>query len=435
MDAALLGRLINPYTQTSLDNLFSRAVVAGPKDSPLASPETADSASLGAAADSPARVLNEEILRSLDKVLSANAGAGLDRTSGADAFTPEKLADRVLGFIESIVGQQPDEGQRSELLEQARAGIEKGFAEARDILDGLGVLEGNIADNVNRTYDLIQSGLDRLASKDSDEVSDDIEAEQSPDTVAATQAGFVAASYSTSQTTSLIVNTLDGDRVTIDISKQATTSRTEVAGSTGDAGFNSIQSSREASVNFSFSVEGDLDKDEQKAIDRLIRRIDKVSDKFFDGKVQSAFDKAAKIKFDSDELADYSLNLSSTQTYRAVAAYEQTQPATAESEEGGLGDAAALGGEVRGLIDEAEATTPLAEPARDVANIFTTLTSERASALGFDALKDDAMSMLRDLVGRIVDSYKAERETSHEDKHHRHGHHGEREQDDLVELA
>ena len=440
MDAALLGRLINPYSQSSVDNLFSRAVVVGPKDGPLDSSATADSASLSAAAESPDQVLNEEILRALDKVLSARGSNGLDRTSGTDEYTPEKVADRIVGFIQSIVGQEPDEGKRSELLEQARAGIEKGFAEARDILDRLGVLKGNVADSVNRTYELIQSGLDRLASKGSDENSDGAENKQDPDVVAATQAGFVAASYSTNQTTSLIVNTQDGDRVTIDISKQATTSRTEVAGSTGDAGFNSIQASREASVSFSFSVEGNLDKDEQKAIDKLIKRIDKVSDRFFDGKVQSAFDKAAKIKFDSEELADYSLSLSSTQTYRAVAAYQEAQPTAAEPEEGSLGDAAALGGEVRGLIDEAEATTPLAEPARDVANIFTTLTNERASAFGFDALKDDAMSMLRDLVDRIVDGYKTEREASREDRHHSHDHHrhdqrGEREQDDLVELA
>lgn len=406
MDAALLGRLINPYTQTSLDKLFSRAIVAEPKDSPSASPETADSVGLGAAADSPAQVLNEEILRALDKVLSSNGSAGLDGTSGADAYTPEKVADRILGFIGSVVGQEPDEGQRSELLEQARAGIEKGFAEARDILDGLGVLKGDIADNVNRTYDLIQNGLDRLASKD----SDNIDIEQGADAAVATQAGFAAASYSTSQTTSLIVNTQDGDRVTIDISKKAKTSRTEVAGSSGDAGFNTIQSSREASVSFNFSVEGNLDKDEQKAIDKLIKRIDNVSDRFFDGKVQSAFEKAAKIKFDSEELADYSLNLSNSQAYRAVAAYQQSQPVTAEPEAVSLGYAAALGGEVSGLIDEAAATTPLAEPARDVANIFTALTSERASEFGFDALKDDAMSMLRDLVDRIVDSYKTQQE-------------------------
>jgi hypothetical protein len=38
-------------------------------------------------------------------------------------------------------------------------GIDKGFAEARQILDGLKVLEGDVASNVDKTYELVQAGL------------------------------------------------------------------------------------------------------------------------------------------------------------------------------------------------------------------------------------------------------------------------------------
>jgi len=39
-------------------------------------------------------------------------------------------------------------------------GIDKGFKDARDILEGLNVLkEGNIAGNIDATYDLVQKGL------------------------------------------------------------------------------------------------------------------------------------------------------------------------------------------------------------------------------------------------------------------------------------
>ena len=146
--------------------------------------------------------------------------------------------------------------------------------------------------------------LDQLVSNGFAEAPGNTAAENTPAGAVATQAGFVAASYTSLQSTSLVVNTQDGDRVTIDITRQATTSRTEVAGIAGD---------------------------------------------------------------------------------------------------------------VRGLIDEAAVTRPLAEPARDVAKLFTALTRERASAFGFDALKSDAMSMLRDLVGRIVDSYKTDRTDSGEE--------------------
>lgn len=428
MDATLSGRLFTPYTRL-LDTLFSRVVVTGPKDLPdppggllsppqgdpgQSIPATADSAKLGVAAASPVRVLNQEVLRALDKALSVDGGKGLDRSAEPDAYTPEKVADRILGFIGQLVGQETDTGRRSELLKQVRAGVEKGFAEARDILDGLGVLKGDIAANVDRTYALIQDGLDKLATNESGVTPDNTAAEVAPTGTVTTQAGFVAASYTSRQSTSLVINTRDGDRVTIDITKQATSSHTEVAGSAGNAGFSSVQNSRQASVNFTFSVEGELDKDEKKAIDQLVRRIDKVSGKFFDGNVQAAFNKAASLKFDGEELAAYSLKLDSSQTYRAVAAYQQSQQTAAKQPDtaaatASLGDAAALGGEVRGLIDTAAATTPLASPANAVADIFTTLTNDRASAFGLDALKKDALSTLRDLVSRIVDSYRADR--------------------------
>ena len=38
-------------------------------------------------------------------------------------------------------------------------GIEQGFAEAREILDGLGVLQGDIANNIEQTYQRVQEGL------------------------------------------------------------------------------------------------------------------------------------------------------------------------------------------------------------------------------------------------------------------------------------
>ena len=415
MDAGLFGNITNPFASRTPASPFGRLLIRGPGgESPQPVPGAVDSTSLGAAAASPTRILDQEVLRALDEVLSSGGGAGLDRSASEDAYTPEQVAGRILDFVASAVGQETDPGRRGERLNQLREGIEKGFEDARAILDGLGVLTGDVATGIDRSYSLIQDGLDALASNAADPGG---ETPAAASNAAATQAGFIAASFSTVQSTSLVINTRDGDRVTIDITKQATASRTELAGTRGDTGFSSVQSRREASVDFSFSVEGNLDEDEQKAINALIKRIDKVSEKFFDGNVQAAFNKAAGLEFNGEELAGYSLNLNSSQTYRAVAAYQQSQPDTAAASAVGPGDAVALGGEVRGLIDTAAETTPLANPAQDVANIFTTMTRERASAFGPEVLGNDAMNLLQDLVGRIVDSYGAKRGVE-DDEHH-----------------
>lgn len=49
-------------------------------------------------------------------------------------------------------------------MDTIKGGIEKGFKEARDILKGLKVLGGDIASNIDKTYELVQKGLDAFAS-------------------------------------------------------------------------------------------------------------------------------------------------------------------------------------------------------------------------------------------------------------------------------
>ena len=75
------------------------------------------------------------------------------------------------------------------------------------------------------------------------------------------------------------------------------------------------------SGNYSFSVEGDLNSDERQALADLFGQVAKVSSRFFDGNVQSAFQQAQKLNLGGDELASFSLSLTSTRVVSA-AAYE-----------------------------------------------------------------------------------------------------------------
>jgi len=85
--------------------------------------------------------------------------------SGLDV-SPEATADRIVNLSTAFYPQYKE--QHPELSEEDAAtqftdlisgGIEKGFAEARDILSSLNVLEGDIASNIDKTYDLVQEGL------------------------------------------------------------------------------------------------------------------------------------------------------------------------------------------------------------------------------------------------------------------------------------
>lgn len=94
-----------------------------------------------------------------DNAIQAASGSGLD-------FSPQATADRIVSMSTAFFGKyaenHPDKDLETALNDFTKligGGIDKGFAEARGILDGLKVLEGDIASNIDKTYELVQSGL------------------------------------------------------------------------------------------------------------------------------------------------------------------------------------------------------------------------------------------------------------------------------------
>ncbi|KGJ96842.1 DUF5610 domain-containing protein [Colwellia psychrerythraea] len=85
--------------------------------------------------------------------------------SGVD-FSPEATAERIVAFstqfLASYREQHPEMGEEESLtafVDIISGGIEQGFAEAKDILGGLNVFAGDIATNIDKTYQLVQDGL------------------------------------------------------------------------------------------------------------------------------------------------------------------------------------------------------------------------------------------------------------------------------------
>lgn len=79
--------------------------------------------------------------------------------------TPEGTAGRIVslstGFFEAFKQQHAGEdeaGVLEKFMATIRSGFEQGYNEARDILQGLRVLNGDIASNIEKTYALVQQG-------------------------------------------------------------------------------------------------------------------------------------------------------------------------------------------------------------------------------------------------------------------------------------
>lgn len=258
----------------------------------------------------------------LNRLASNIPGMSVDdlKSLSADDFSPEKVANRIGDFVAQGLEAARRNGRSEEdvqkMYDAAVAGVQKGFAEAREILDGLGVLSDNIAGNIDKTEEKTFNLLDALNPT------------KATETPAQNRVSRLMAAerYQEAETLSLKVKTQDGDEVTINFARNS-----QYEGSFGiesdadglrEAEFNI---SRNESSDFRFSVEGDLDNDEIDALQNLIKDVSEIANEFFDGDVQKAFDLASEYKMDKSELASMNLRLTQSEQYTSVAKYKTVE--------------------------------------------------------------------------------------------------------------
>ena len=129
--------------------LESAAAIIGVKDEPLA-----------LVLSSAIERINEVLAPTLgNNAIQKTASSGLDVSPEA---TAERIASLSTAFYSAFKAQHPGEDEvrvLTNFIQTISSGIETGFGEARDILDGLGVLEGDIASDIDQTFALVQEKL------------------------------------------------------------------------------------------------------------------------------------------------------------------------------------------------------------------------------------------------------------------------------------
>lgn len=129
--------------------LESAAVIIGVKDDPLA-----------LVLSSAIERINEFLSPELgDNAIQKGAESGLD-------FSPESTSERIVGLSTAYYGEFKERHSSedelvvlSNFVESISSGIDQGFAEARDILEGLDVLQGEISRSINQTFELVTEKL------------------------------------------------------------------------------------------------------------------------------------------------------------------------------------------------------------------------------------------------------------------------------------
>ncbi|MFT5676864.1 MAG: hypothetical protein ACI808_002813 [Paraglaciecola sp.] len=277
-------------------------------------------------------------------------------------FDFEEIAKNVLNFIGGAVrnaqGKGADEETLSSLFEQATSGVLKGIEMAKEDLSGM--MNGEIENGISQSQKLIEQGIAKLKEEIFGTVSDS--------DIAYSNAQQVSQSvdYEKGESSELRVVTKDGDKVRIvfenleqfELNRKGIEAQIQPItldpaaivplSSADNAEVSSAQpriqplpietnKAQESNVGskiskenyqyiqgstLSFSVRGELDEDELKAIGSLVADANDLADEFFNGDIEKVFDQALKLGFDDQELAGLALQLTRQDKAQVIQKYE-----------------------------------------------------------------------------------------------------------------
>lgn len=119
-----------------------------------------------ASGNEPLALIYKTAITSINEELKAQFGEDAIQNAVSQDNTPEGTASRIVAlataFYDTFRKQQvgKDEAQvLKTFLDTLRGGVDRGFKEARGILEALKVLDGDIASNIDKTYDLVLEGF------------------------------------------------------------------------------------------------------------------------------------------------------------------------------------------------------------------------------------------------------------------------------------
>ncbi|MFV2055347.1 MAG: DUF5610 domain-containing protein [Thiohalomonadales bacterium] len=255
-------------------------------------------------------VLNYEVSVELNMVFG-NLGVAPSTPAPDTNNLPNDTADNIVNTVKTA-STALEGDQHSELLQHAQDGVDRGVAVAKDVLQSQGALTAQVSAEIATVQETIQSGIAALGDAGN----------SAP---VASESAFVATRSRQQDSGDIQIRTNDGDVISINFNQTQENSMLMAGSTDANGSVFAMASTQSSSVNYSFSIEGNLDKDEREALGKLVHDIEEISDKFFSGELNDAFDKMSELKFDNDEFSGMALNFSRSESLMAIGAYQSVQ--------------------------------------------------------------------------------------------------------------
>ena len=342
--------------------------------------------------------LESRLYSSLQRVSGGQDAGAVAEIESTD-FSPEKIAERVISFVSNALDTRASsEIERQSLLAQAREGVEQGINEAREILSSTGNISDDAGENIEETRQLIFNGLDKLAT-----VADTEDHDVNKTSITDTQSSILSASSQSSRQASIQIETQDGDLVTIDISSFSSTSINQLNVSNDDVTLSAFQKSSKYNFDFNYTIQGELDSGEREAIDDLLKDVNKVAKKFFNGDVQDAFNKALSLGIDGEELAAFSLDLNYSRTTEVITAYQSIENIASEQTTAepvaSIADAVNYAEEINNIIHTSPEKLPFNNSVVASIDLFTLFIEQQFEPA--TEVENDTVSLLKQLLEHL----------------------------------
>ena len=291
----------------------------------------------------------QRILSHRLSAVTAPSEEAIAHTGQESAFDAESVANNILGMIQRRLKQAEEEGadqtQLDGLREQAKTGIEQGIKEAREVLEGLGMLTEPVQLGIDQLQQLLSEGL----------------AGDSKNPVSSEQpVRFESLQQLTRQRVEtsfeLEINTRDGDIVKLRF--QQLDSREDVAAyqASAEGEAYAVRHSVTSMTQYALSVEGELDEAELSAISDLATKLQQLSDDFFTGDAATAFEQGLQLGFDPEQIAGFAFELQQSRSSSAVTRYQQIDALDTRSRPSlpGLNQVGDLFDELNGLLEQVQ---------------------------------------------------------------------------------
>lgn len=247
-------------------------------------------------------------------------------SNDAELFDFETVGKNILSFVSNAINNAKDNGasesELKQMLSDAKKGIKEGLGEASKELQESGLLSKDIKQGIDATQSFLNDGLKVL----NDDLFNHGLSNANKSSLSGLTSYREASHYNLTKDAAFSFTTKEGDQVNITFNSdylQQSASAFELSENSLDFASSKMSSFQAA---FSFEVNGELNEDEQQAINELMGNLQNVSDLFFEGNIEEAFEQAKEISMDPTHLAAFSMDLQRTETVASIKEYQQVMP-------------------------------------------------------------------------------------------------------------